>query len=93
MGFRFRRRVRILPGVRLNISKSGVSTSIGRPGAWWTVGHGQRRATLGWPGSGLSYTSVSTARSAAPARPGSGAVIWVLLILLVLVFTAWWRQR
>jgi hypothetical protein len=37
-GFRFRRRLRLFPGVRLNFSKSGVSTSIGRRGSWFTVG-------------------------------------------------------
>lgn len=29
MGFRFSKRITLLPGVRLNISKSGISTSIG----------------------------------------------------------------
>jgi hypothetical protein len=30
--------LRLFPGVRLNFSKSGVSTSIGRRGSWFTVG-------------------------------------------------------
>ncbi|MBS0396467.1 MAG: DUF4236 domain-containing protein, partial [Proteobacteria bacterium] len=38
MGFRFQRRVRILPGLRLNLSKSGVSASVGGRGAWLTFG-------------------------------------------------------
>ena len=29
MGFRFRRSIKILPGIRLNFGKRGVSTSIG----------------------------------------------------------------
>jgi len=33
MGFRYRKSIKIIPGVRVNLSKSGVSTSIGRPGA------------------------------------------------------------
>ena len=33
MGFRFRRSVRIIPGIRLNFSKSGISTSLGGRGA------------------------------------------------------------
>ncbi|ELL0157605.1 DUF4236 domain-containing protein, partial [Escherichia coli] len=33
MGFRFRKRIRIAPGLAINISKSGVSTSIGPKGA------------------------------------------------------------
>ena len=59
--FRFRRSVRILPGVRLNIGKTGVSTSIGGRGAHVTLGRGQTRTTVGLPGTGLSYTEVSPA--------------------------------
>ena len=39
--FRFRRSIKILPGIRLNVGKRGVSTSIGVRGAHITVGHGQ----------------------------------------------------
>lgn len=61
MGFRFRRSFKILPGVRINLGKSGVSTSIGTRGAHVTVGHGQVRKTVGLPGTGLSFTSVENA--------------------------------
>jgi hypothetical protein len=64
MGFRFRRSFRILPGLRLNIGKRGVSTSIGVRGAHITVGHGQVRETVGLPGTGLSYTHVEGAHQA-----------------------------
>ena len=53
MGWRFRRSIRILPGVRVNLSRSGVSTSVGVRGAHITIGHGQVRETVGIPGSGL----------------------------------------
>ncbi len=56
MGFRFRRSFRLMPGIRLNLSKSGVSTSIGRRGAWFTIGPRGARATVGIPGTGVSYT-------------------------------------
>jgi hypothetical protein len=58
MGFRFRRSIRILPGIRLNIGKRGVSTSIGVRGAHVTFGRTGTRTTVGLPGSGLSYTQV-----------------------------------
>jgi hypothetical protein len=70
MGFRFQRRIRILPGFRVNISKSGVSESIGRRGAWFTIGPRGTRSTVGLPGSGLSYTSQSSARSGHVGRGG-----------------------
>jgi hypothetical protein len=49
MGFRFYRRLPIVPGVRLNLGTRGVSLSVGHRGAWYTrLGpHGRRTATLG----------------------------------------------
>ena len=39
MGFRFQKRIKIAPGVRLNISKKGLSSvTVGRNGANVTVG-------------------------------------------------------
>ena len=56
MGFRFQRRIGIVPGIRLNLSKSGASVSVGERGAHVTIGR-TPRVTVGLPGSGLSYTS------------------------------------
>jgi hypothetical protein len=58
MGWRFRRSIKFLPGIRLNLSRSGVSASVGVRGAHITVGNGKVRTTVGLPGSGLSYTHV-----------------------------------
>lgn len=56
MGFRFRKIISVIPGVKLNLSKSGVSTSLGGHGATVNVGtSGKRTVTLGIPGSGMSY--------------------------------------
>jgi hypothetical protein len=79
MGFRIRRSVHLFPGVRLNFSKSAISTSIGRRGAWYTVGaSGRRQVTLGVPGTGLRYTqSLPTAKV---HRPG-----WLLILLLLAI--------
>lgn len=57
MGFRFRRTLKIAPGVKLNLSKSGPSLSLGPRGAKYTTGPRGDRATVGIPGTGLSYTS------------------------------------
>ena len=59
MGFRLRRRIRIAPGISLNVSKSGLSTSFGPRGAHITLGHGHVRNTVGIPGTGMYWTSVS----------------------------------
>jgi tetratricopeptide (TPR) repeat protein len=57
MGFRFFKRMNILPGVTLNLSKSGGSFSVGPQGARLTVGPQGARVSLGIPGSGLFYTT------------------------------------
>src|SRR5713101_1546046 len=57
MGFRFFKRMNVLPGVTLNLSKSGGSVSVGPRGAKFTVGPQGSRFSLGIPGSGLFYTT------------------------------------
>jgi len=58
MGFRFFRRMNIVPGLRLNFSKSGISPSFGFRGARITIGRTGARRTIGIPGTGLFYTEV-----------------------------------
>lgn len=60
MGFKFQKRIKLMPGITFNLSKKGVSTSFGKTGARITLGHGQTRITTGLPGSGISHTSIST---------------------------------
>lgn len=55
MAFRFQRRVRILPGVRLNFGKTGVSVSAGIRGASVTAGRRGVYGNVGAPGTGMSY--------------------------------------
>lgn len=57
MGFRFWRRIKLAPGLTLNLSKSGGSLSLGPRGAKFTVGSRGKRATVGLPGTGLFYTT------------------------------------
>jgi hypothetical protein len=85
MGLRFRRSIKILPGIRLNLSRSGVSTSVGIRGARITVGHGKVRETVGLPGTGLSYTesqSLKTHQEAPgaarlePVEPLPESTVW-----------------
>ena len=54
-GVRFRKQIGIAPGVKVNLSKSGVSTSLGGHGATMNIGTKTRSVTLGIPGTGLSY--------------------------------------
>jgi hypothetical protein len=59
MGFRFRRSVRILPGVKINLSGSGASVSLGGRGFHYTIGPKGTRVTAGIPGTGMSWTEYS----------------------------------
>src|SRR6202521_1987265 len=55
MGFRFQRRLKLFPGVRLNFSRGGISTTIGVRGASVTLGGQGAYVNLGIPGTGLSF--------------------------------------
>ncbi len=51
------RRIRIAPGLTVNLSKHGASLSAGVRGAHITVGRTGIRRTVGLPGTGVFYTS------------------------------------
>ncbi len=55
MGFRFSRRIGILPGLCLNLSGSGVSLSAGVRGAHVPLGPRGAYTSVGLPGTGISY--------------------------------------
>ena len=55
MGVRFRKSVKLVPGVRLNFSSKGVSTTIGGKGFKTTIGKNGVYQSVSIPGSGLSY--------------------------------------
>jgi tetratricopeptide (TPR) repeat protein len=67
MGFRFRRTLKIAPGIRLNFNKNSWGVSVGPRGAKYTINtSGRRTMSVGIPGSGLSYSeSVGGGRSKA----------------------------
>jgi len=66
MGLRFQRSIRLLPHLHLNFSKSGISFSLGAPGASLNIGPKGTQGSLGIPGTGLSY------RKTMPGVPGTG---------------------
>ena len=70
MGLRFRRSLKLAPGVRMNFSASGMGMSFGVPGARVSVGPRGVTHTAGMPGTGLSWTTTTSGRA---ARPRSSA--------------------
>ncbi len=73
MGFRFRRRIGLAPGLTLNLSKSGGSLTLGPRGSRVTVGPRGVSRTMGIPGTGISYTAQVSGRSTKPSRHRSVA--------------------
>jgi len=63
VSFRFWKRIRIAPGVTLNLSKSGGSISFGPKGAKFTIGPRGERVTVGLPGTGIFYTTTFSRHS------------------------------
>lgn len=91
MGLRFRRSIKIAPGVRLNLNKKSASVTFGSKGLKHTVSTtGKSHTTVGVPGTGLSYTSSSggSGRPASipsaqrPTSPKSKAVVLPLCVFL-----------
>jgi hypothetical protein len=82
MGFRFRRSVKLAPGVRLNVSPGGMSVTAGMRGASINVGKRGAYANLGIPGTGISSRTKISAGSqgSRPTQPQS-ANLSVRLVL------------
>ncbi len=98
MGWRFRRSVKIAPGIRLNVGSRSASVRFGPKGLGYTVGTKGSRVSASIPGTGISYSqklpSAQPSRLYAvpsfpngnnQARPSrTGAIVWLLLIGVML---------
>ena len=85
MGFRFRKRIKIAPGAWLNLSKSGVSTSIGGKGLTVNLKDGKTTTTASLPGTGLSYRSTTKASTTEDNESGIGVFGWLLALIVLVV--------
>ncbi len=82
MGFRFRKKIKIAPGIDLNLSKSGVSSvSAGRKGAMINLSKRGLKQTIGIPGTGLSYQT----------DKGTGG-IWFVVIFVAICLILWFTK-
>ncbi len=74
---RFRRRLKVCKGVSLNLSGSGISTSMGIRGASITVGKNGTYANYGIPGTGIynrqKIAGGSSSRSTSPSQYSSSS--------------------
>ncbi len=96
MGFRFRKIISVIPGVKVNLSKSGVSTSLGGHGATVNVGtSGKRTITLGIPGTGMSY-QLPLGASAVALLVAAALVVGVAYLIAPSYVQAalhWWQPK
>src|SRR5690554_1935012 len=73
MAFRFQRRIRLAPGVRLNLSKRGLGLSVGPRGASLSMGPRGVHGHAGIPGTGLAYRRKLSGAGARGGAPAAGA--------------------
>ena len=91
MGFRIRKSIKLFPGVRINLSKSGVSASVGVKGTTVNISEKGTRATVDIPGTGVSYSEklapnrrlMTPAPAKSPRKGTSAATVlgWVFVVV------------
>lgn len=73
MGLRFRKSIKILPGVKLNLGTKGASVSVGKRGMHYTMHtSGRKTVSVGLPGTGLSYVKTIGSGSKKSSKPKTG---------------------
>lgn len=88
MAFRIRKSFKIAPGLRVNVSKSGLSTSVGGKGTTVNLSKRGTKVTNSIPGTGISTSKLYGSgkaqkifRAAPVAKPGIGSYLLTLLII------------
>lgn len=79
MGFRFRQRIKVLPGVYINLGKKGINSTSVKAG-WLTANLNKDgvKHTIGAHGTGLSY---ETKRS-----KYSGKFLWIVFVIFAILY-------
>ena len=73
MGLRFRKSIKIAPGVKINFNKKSSSVTFGGKGVHYTMNSkGKKTASVGIPGTGLSYTKTSGGGSKTKKHTSNG---------------------
>ncbi|MCQ9426679.1 DUF4236 domain-containing protein [Pseudomonas sp. LJDD11] len=80
MALRFRKSIKIIPGVKLNLGKKGASLSVGGRGLTANISRRGTRVTAGVPGTGLSTTTMMNSRT----QPAESEILFD---------AAWHRKR
>ena len=99
MAFRFRKSIKLAPGVKLNVGKKSVGVSVG--GKYGGVSYNSRsgsRARVSSPGTGLSYTTslnskATPSQSPAPVEKEKKSfykswLFWAAVIVVLLLLSS-----
>ena len=95
MGWRFRKSIRILPGIRVNLSEKGMGHSIGVPGyRRGRTATGKKYSTVSIPGTGLYKTEFDDARrpqapSPEPREPTKSNLATAIISVFLLLAGLW----
>lgn len=99
MAIKFNKRIKIAPGVKLNVGLGGVSTTIGARGASVNVGKKGVHANVGIAGTGLSSrTKIAGGSSTqeAPSNqteqaptPASQKLFMAIGVIVIVAFIVW----
>jgi len=82
MPFRFHKSIKILPGIRVNLSQSGVGFSEGIGPVHISEGPRGTRETASIPGTGLSFYEQQTRKK----KKGCCGIIALMMILAPFLF-------
>lgn len=92
MAVKFNNRVKIAPGVKVNVGLKGVSTTIGPKGASVNIGKKGVYANASLPGTGLSSRTKISDKQGAPSTSGaklSTVLIVAAVAILVVALVIW----
>ena len=94
MSFRFSKRIKIAPGIKLNVSTKGVSTTVGPKGMSVNVGKKGAYLNAGLPGTGISSrTKIASANTSnttrVPQSSSSGLIIGIVVVAAVILLAFW----
>lgn len=85
MGLRFRKRIKVIPGVYINLGKKGVnSVSVGGNGLTANVNKNGTKTTVGLPGTGLSYET---------KRSGGGSLFKNVILIIILALLLYYVSK
>ena len=85
MAWNYRKRIKISPGVHVNLSKRGISASVGPKGAKVTFGNGGTYLNNSIPGTGLYSREKISGRSTSNTGCATLLAIFVVGIIYCLI--------